>query len=67
MVSRNRNGKDCGSSEPLKPAEPPEEVLIPDIYAEYNREPELMLKDEPSVKDEAEGFNPYDTAVLYKN
>jgi len=67
MESDNKNGKQYGSSEPLKPAEPPAELLLPDIYAENDWAPKLMLEDQASAIDEAEGFNPYDTAILQKS
>ena len=54
--------------EPLKPAEPAEELLLPDIYAENDWSPKLALEDQPLDDDDgSEGFNPYDTAVLYKS
>lgn len=43
-------------------------VLMPDIYSENNcPAPELTLDDQlPGGDEESGGFNPYDTAVLYK-
>jgi len=48
---------------------PGKTVLMPDIYAtEFTvEEPSLEIADQLSPEtDKADGFNPYDTAVLYK-
>jgi hypothetical protein len=48
---------------------PGKTVLMPDIYAEEIavEEPKLEIADAESTEfDEAGGFNPYDTATLYK-
>ena len=48
---------------------PGETVLMPDIYNEefsVENEPLEFAEESPSINDETGGFNPYDTAVLYK-
>lgn len=58
--------RDKNRTQPVA-AEPPKELLLPDIYEENNWTPKLALVDEPLLDGEdSVGFNPYDTAVLYK-
>jgi len=48
---------------------PGKTVLMPDIYNEefsVENEPLEIAEESPSINDETGGFNPYDTAVLYK-
>ena len=66
MASDDKKARTKRLSDPLKPAEPPAQVLLPDIYANNNWTPDLALEGQPPASNEAEGFNPYDTAVLYK-
>ena len=67
MASDKHDSKRSGFGVPPKPAVPPKKLLLPDIYADNNWEPDLSLEERAPVDDEADGFNPYDTAVLYKS
>lgn len=67
MMSNDDNEKKHKIGQLLKPSEPAEDLLVPDIYAENNWQPQLAVEDHASGEgDEAGGFNPYDTAALYK-
>lgn len=49
-----------------KPGQAGKAILMPDIYADAteDEEPtvEVVVLEEPGQEDDAEGFNPYDTA-----
>jgi hypothetical protein len=67
-MTDDKDEKKQNLAKPLKPLEPAQELLLPDIYAENNWEPKLALEDcSPIDDEESDGFDPYDTAVLYKS
>ena len=57
------------STDPKKSPDPDEEIPMPDIYSEEFAVDESLVEDtelDNAGRDNDSGFNPYDTAILYK-
>jgi len=68
-VTMSTDAKKRTPNERVQSLGPGKTVLMPDIYAEEfapNDEALEIAEELPSINDETGGFNPYDTAVLYK-